>query len=94
MNGQDSVTKPYFKQDMSGKEYFEHQRDASKAFNEPFVVQRPDNVEDLKSLCELCKIEEEGFCCPEHCCDVSSCYDLSKLWINSLFLIPVCAIKY
>ena len=65
------ATPAYFKPEMSAKEYFQHQIDASYAFNEPFMMQRPTDLEDLKALCEMCQIVEEGFCCPEHCCDVS-----------------------
>ena len=28
----------------------------------------------MKQLCDLCKIKEEGFCCPDHCCDVSKLF--------------------
>ena len=56
---------------MTGKEFFEIQVDRSTVFKEPLEIKRPQHIENLKALCELCKIEEEGFCCPEHCCDVS-----------------------
>ena len=63
--------KPLFKPNMTGKEFFKNQVDKSMVFEEPFIIKRPDDVENLKVLCELCKTEEPYFCCPDHCCDVS-----------------------
>ena len=60
----------YFREGMTSQEYFEMQVDKSNAFEEPFVIERPD-LEKIKLMCALCQIVEEGFCCPEHCCDVS-----------------------
>ena len=63
---------------MTGKEFFEVALDKHRFEREKdFEVKLPKHMENLKILCELCSIEEEGFCCPEHCCDVS----------NHLFLI-------
>ena len=61
----------YFRPHMTASMFFEHQVDKSNAFRMEFEIKRPKNIENLKILCELCSIEEEGFCCPEHCCDVS-----------------------
>lgn len=64
-------SKPYkIRENMTGKDFYKHQVDNSIAFEKPFVIQRPDE-EDIKQLCELCNIKEDGFCCPDHCCDVS-----------------------
>lgn len=61
----------YYRPNMTGKEFFEIQVDKSTFLREEFEIKRPSNIENLKALCELCAIKEEGFCCPEHCCDVS-----------------------
>ena len=59
------------KENMTGKDFYKIQVDTSSALEQPFNIQRPDD-EDVRKLCELCKIVEEGFCCPDHCCDVST----------------------
>mmetsp|Transcript_18426 Transcript_18426/g.28275 ORF Transcript_18426/g.28275 Transcript_18426/m.28275 type:complete len:99 (+) Transcript_18426:122-418(+) len=58
---------------MTGAEFFSNQVDKSDAFEQPFEIQRPKALEKIKALCEMCSIEEAGFCCPEHCCDWDSC---------------------
>ena len=58
---------------MTGKEFFEMQVDSSNVFEEPFEIKRLTDLEQIKMLCELCQIVEEGFCCPEHCCDWDTC---------------------
>ena len=58
------------KENMTGKDFYKIQVDTSSALEQPFNIQRPDD-EDVRKLCELCQIVEEGFCCPDHCCDVS-----------------------
>lgn len=39
---------PYFREEMTGKEFFEMQVDASNAFEEPFIIKRPTNMDKLK----------------------------------------------
>ena len=45
---------PYYRDQMTGKEFFEMQVDASNAFEEPFIIKRPTDPERLKALCEMC----------------------------------------
>lgn len=66
-----SKKEPKYTPGMSGQHFFENQVDASDVFEEPLVIRLPSDIEKLKAMCELCQIEEEGWCCPEHCCDVS-----------------------
>ena len=62
---------PYYKENMTGREFFEAQVDAAEVFEEPLNIAHPTDIEKLKAMCELCQIVEPGWCCPEHCCDVS-----------------------
>ena len=66
-----SKNEPKYTPGMSGQQFFENQVDASDVFEEPFNMKLPSDLERLKAMCELCQIEEVGWCCPEHCCDVS-----------------------
>ena len=65
------ASEPYFKENMTGQEFFQNQIDEADAFEKGFEVRLPSDIEKIKQMCELCQIQEEGFCCPEHCCDVS-----------------------
>ena len=80
------MSEPYFKENMTGQEFFQNQIDASSAFETPLEIKLPSDLEKIKALCELCKLQEEGFCCPEHCCDVSK---NNKLMVIKCSGIPV-----
>lgn len=62
------------KENMTGKDFYQYQVDLCNAFDKDFEIKRPD-LDDVKLLCPMCILQreetEEGFCCPEHCCDVS-----------------------
>jgi hypothetical protein len=44
-------------------------------------------------LCDLCKIKEEGFCCPEHCCDVSEFIKKINYKLNSGIIADAIIVK-
>lgn len=69
-DNQEESNNVYFREGMTSQEFFEKQVDKSNVFEEPFLIQMPD-LEQIKAMCALCQIKEIGFCCPEHCCDVS-----------------------
>lgn len=66
-----TAPEPKYAPGMTGQQFFENQVDASDVFEEPFNMRMPSDPERIKAMCELCQIKEEGWCCPEHCCDVS-----------------------
>ena len=56
---------------ITGAQFFKKQVFTSIRTETDFKIKLPEDVEELMKICELCKLEELHFCCPEHCCDVS-----------------------
>ena len=59
------------KKEHPGDQYYRLLVKAAKKADAEFKVKRPDDLDELKEMCDLCQHTEYGFCCPEHCCDVS-----------------------
>jgi hypothetical protein len=45
---------PYYRPDMSGRDFFENQVDASDVFEIPFNMKLPTDLDRIKAMCELC----------------------------------------